>query len=129
MEKYFRGYHGTAKINVPSIISDGFRIEKYSFLTSDLQKVPGDLGAGVYAFKDSPQNAKKFAEKFGENVAVLELSLKVEEEYYLDMDEEDNASLILDIYNSKVFKHLEARYERTNKSSRNRKCLDGLILG
>src|SRR5690554_4830600 len=119
MKKNIRGYHGTVKANVSSIIRDGFRIEKYSFLTSSLQKVPGDLGAGVYAFKDNPQNAEKFAEKFSEDAAVLKLSLEVEEEYYLDMDEENNASLVLDIYNSKVFKYLEERYERTNKSAKN----------
>lgn len=128
MKKNIRGYHGTARANVPLITRNGFRIEKYSFLTSALQKIPGDLGAGAYAYKDNPQNAEKFAEKFGDDIAVLKLTLEVEEEYYLDMDEEDNASLVLDIYNSKVFKSLKQRYERTHKSARNRECLDGLIL-
>lgn len=128
MKKNIKGYHGTVKANVSSIMRDGFIMEKYSLLTSTLQKVPGDLGAGVYAFKDNPQNAEGFAEKFNEEVAVLKLSLELEEEYYLNMDEKDNASLVLDIYRSKVFESLKERYERTNKSARNRECLDGLIL-
>ncbi len=128
MKKHFTGYHGTEKSNISSIISDGFRIEKYSFITSKLQKVPGDLGAGVYAYEDSLENAKKFAGKFVDEVAVLKLDIVVDENRFLDMDEKDNASLILEIYNSYVFKQLEARYELTNKSAASRKCLDGLVL-
>lgn len=129
MEKHFTGYHGTLKANVSSIKSNGFRVEKYSFITSELQKVPGDLGAGVYAYKDSIENAKRFAEKFSDDVSILKLDIVVDEERFMDMDEPSNSSLILEVYeNNQVFKRLKERYTRTNKSARNRECLDGLIL-
>ncbi|WP_336825185.1 hypothetical protein [Sporosarcina sp. USHLN248] len=129
MEKHFTGYHGTVKSNVASIKSNGFRVEKYSFITSELQKVPGDLGAGVYAYKDSIENAKKFAEKFSDDISVLKLEIVVDEDRFMDMDEESNSSLILEVYNdNKVFNQLKERYMRTNKSAKSRECLDGLVL-
>ncbi len=127
MKKHFTGYHGTIKGNVASIVSKGFRIKKYSFLTAELQNVPGDLGAGVYAYLDSMENAKRFAEKFGSDISVLKLDITVDEDRFLDMDEESNADLILEVYESRTFKSLEKRY-RHSKGSKSRECLDGLIL-
>jgi len=128
MVKHFTGYHGTPHSNIASIRERGFRVKRYSFLTAELQEVPGDLGAGVYAYQDSISNAQRFAEKFGDNTAVLELDVTVDEDRYLDMDEEENSTLILDVYKGPVFKDLLSRYERTNKGSSKRKCLDGLVL-
>lgn len=128
MVKKITGYHGTVKDNSTLILQNGFKINTYSFSTTARQPIPGDLGAGLYAYQDDIENAKRFAHKFKRDIAIFKLTLEVDEHKYLDMDEKDNAQLILDIYNSQHFKTLKHRYEQMSTHTSQRKCLDGLIL-
>lgn len=64
MVKKITGYHGTVKDNSTLILQNGFKINTYSFLITARQPIPGDLGAGLYAYQDDIENAKRFAHKF-----------------------------------------------------------------
>lgn len=120
MTKKIIGYHRTAKDNSTLILQNGFKINTYSFLITAKQPIPGDLGAGLYAYQDDIENAKRFSNKFNRDIAVFKLTLEV--------DKKNNAQFVLDIYNSQHFKILKHRYEQMSTHTNQRQCLDGLIL-
>lgn len=128
MEK-ITGYHGTNKHNIESIKSRGFRIKTFTFMRANLEKVPGDLGSGLYAYAGQLENAELFAKKENrpEEIAVLKLEIEVDPEKVLDMDEEDNQELIQQVFNSRVISDLSNRY-KASQGGKSRDCLDGLII-
>lgn len=135
-------YHGTNKHSYARIQEIGFKIPTYSFLISPSrpgrhhqtrrQKVtiPGDLGAGLYAFEDSYKNAKRFAEKFikSENTVVCELFLEVDSTNILDMNLSENLESINNIRESQHYNMLLNRYRSEFASERSRKSIDGLLI-
>lgn len=125
-------YHGTNKHSYSKIQKSGFIIPKYTFTTIPRRgdKIPGDLGAGLYAFENSAENAKKFSEKFGDksDVVVCELQLEVSAENILNMNEQENLDYFNDVRNSSVYQNLYKRFEIHFRNGSRRKCLDGLII-
>lgn len=127
--KQYKGYHGTNKNAFVSISKKNFNIPTYSFLVARKQKIPGDVGAGLYAYLDSSQNAFKFSFKFHEKeeIVVLELNLGVEEKKVLDMNEHQNEKFFLEFRNSKDFQVVSNRFHKVDGGSK-RDCLDGIII-
>lgn len=121
------GYHGTKSENVSSIITNGFNP-----LIFGKNRLPNDLGKGVYFFLDSnfalsgKEMAKKYIEKFikssrrdnGASARVLEVTMIEDSELHiLDLDgaitafdqyrrdNDENISRIVREYKSKMGKN------------------------
>lgn len=128
--KSIKAYHGTNKHAYSLIQQNGFKIPKYDLtvVADRTPKLPGDLGAGLYAFENSKENASKFISKFEkveQDRVVCELHIEVDKEHILDMDEEKNIDYFNSLRNSSTYRDLHRRF--MGHRSR-RKCLDGLII-
>lgn len=126
-------YHGTNQYSYTQIQKSGFKIPKYSFTASPKprEKIPGDLGAGLYAFENSPEHAKKFIGKFHkekDEVVVCQLQLEVDEKKVLNMNDAGNIQYFDDVRNSSDYKMLFKRFQMHVGTGKGRKCLDGLII-
>ncbi|WP_152966700.1 hypothetical protein [Sporosarcina globispora] len=129
MIKQFQAYHGTNTGSAENIMREGVKIKKYSFISAELESVPGDLGMGFYAYDDSYQNALDFITKFHniDDPKVLKLNLEVDEDKYLDFDDPDNEEIFKQHFNVKQIQNLSRRY-KSAKGDKSRQCLDGLII-
>lgn len=128
--KKYKGYHGTNENCVSSIKSEGFKIKSYSFTTTQLEQVPGDLGAGAYFYQDSCENAFNFAlkENKKESIKVIECDIEVDENKILDLNDKNNSDIFNEIMkNDRSLSTLKRRYVN-GIGGKGRDCLDGVII-
>jgi len=118
------GYHGTLEDPAKIINSDG-TMKRKAF---NKKQIPGDLGYGTYFFKNNPNLAYDFTEKFiqkSENsINVIECHLEVNENEVIDFNDAQN------------LEHFIASRERLLQSVKhnfknlqgNRNCIDGIVI-
>lgn len=134
------GYHGTPFENAEDIIKNDFNIRDFSISSKSKQKVPCDLGNGIYLFLNSlifNNNAEEMAGKYvkfckykSSNHAILKVVLSFDEdESIIDMNDEDFKRdfnklrndfepIVVDLCKDNI--RWDKAYERGN--------LDGLLL-
>lgn len=102
-------YHGTSRKNAKKILTEGFRIEK------GRQRYPNDLGHGIYGYLDSSpekgdvyfmqtakENALLFAKQIrkvpAKQIVVLKLTIQIDIQNYLDLNQLVNRNHVLHLY-------------------------------
>lgn len=99
------GYHGTTKINKENILKEQkFHFDKFDVRVGS-NRIPNDLGAGVYFFCDDTDIESKgfdmayeYTKKYKENsirkqnssIEVIKTNIECKKENFLDLDEEIN---------------------------------------
>lgn len=94
------GYHGTSRKQGKDILSNGF--EEMKFTPNSMNKLPGDLGCGIYFFVDhslygfegyecAHLYSRRFCSKRDTKIHILEVDLLFTEDMeILDLDIEEN---------------------------------------
>lgn len=121
-------YHGTKYSNATSILKNGFFLKTYDVNSEEKQSMPGDLGAGIYAFicDKKLKNSINFARKrFAPHHCTLILEL-IENYPVLDLQDPKNIEYISRFRESLDLKRIE---ERAKKDKGKRTVtLDGYII-
>jgi hypothetical protein len=133
-------YHGTSRKNAKKILTEGFRIEK------GRQRYPNDLGHGIYGYLDSsPEkgdvyfmqtakgNALLFAKQIrkvpAKQIVVLKLTIQIDIQNYLDLNQLVNRNHVLHLYQKiigGVLRDIKKEYV-SDRISRRRQ-MDGVVL-
>lgn len=99
-----RCFHGTTQERSEKIRSEGFHLKTFDVLSDTKTHMPGDIGAGIYAFvcSKAEKNALKFAKKkakppYKKNVALITFSLSSERDLFIvDLDDKDWSEMLID---------------------------------
>jgi len=136
----YDAWHGTTQVNAKSIRNKGFNRSEVDFNNTSIRN-PNDLGGGVYFFIDSRYSegrkmAEKYAHKYRNEIAkqqrcqieVINVSIKIEDDYLLDLDDDDTSDLFI-----KFQKEHERQRSRVVNNLRNdgasrRKNYDGIMV-
>ncbi|WP_338342524.1 hypothetical protein [Fructobacillus fructosus] len=133
-------YHGTSRKNARKILTEGFRIEK------GRQRYPNDLGHGIYGYLDSSpekgdvyfmqtakENALLFAKQIRKvpekQIVVLKLTIQIDIQNYLDLNQLVNRNHVLHLYQKiigGVLRDIKKEYV-SDRISRRRQ-MDGVVL-
>lgn len=135
------GWHGTTTKQAEKIKKVGFNFNEYEF-DVDNQRLPNDLGAGVYffvekEFLENPKHlAKRYVEIYKDNILkreksspiVLQAVIKFDEDNCLDFDNQDNFEDMITL--KKTLKR--ELYDEVNRFTSggivNRGNFDGLLI-
>lgn len=123
-----------------SIRLNGFEYHHYDINDFEDERVPNDLGFGVYFFIDNSalpsqgfKSAKSYANKYVKKENIDEVSIVVadlvfDSERFLDLDESDNHEFFLHIVRENEIE-VNRIWSKTKKGKhKERKILDGIFI-
>lgn len=123
-------FHGTSRSRASNIKKIGFNIKQLDIHNKEPEYMPGDIGAGLYAFiKKTPcENARRFAyKKHKKNTVVIEFSFeKTDELFILNLDEPEWSNKLSEFRNTLNLGRIEKR-ARKDKGKRH-VTLDGYVI-
>ncbi|WP_188205398.1 hypothetical protein [Desemzia incerta] len=135
------GWHGTTHNSAEQIKKKGFQFEKYKFGKNN-QRLPNDLGAGVYFFVEDHYFEKptalayKYVLKYKDRELaqtntkpkVLKAEINYDEDCMLDLDEKDNMEAIMGLQKTLKKELYQAAKNLKQSGAVNRGNLDGLVI-
>lgn len=140
MQYNVKGYHGTIKSSSDSIYVNGFDYHQYDINDFESERVPNDLGFGIYFFIDNEKirsqgfkNAKNYAEKYVkkeniDKVTIVVADLNFNSHRFLNLDESDNQEYFLHIMKNNETAANMIWSKTVKGEHKKRKIFDGIFI-